>query len=78
MDLDTLISQLRSLRDEDPDEERAIDGIGCALSYASRWDGIEIMKVCAMGLTDANFHTAAAAIDRMISDELAEFAKLGN
>lgn len=72
MDLDTLIQQLVSLREEDPDEVDTLDRIGCALALASRWDGVTLMQVLSAGLTDANFHRDAAMVDRMIAAYLPE------
>lgn len=72
MNPDTLIQQLRSIRDTGDWSSRdneTLEAIGCALAYAASWDGRAIMKVMSYALTDANFHGAASKVDRMITDE---------
>ena len=37
-------------------QQRKIDGLGCAIAHYAGWDGLQIMKIFAAALEDANFH----------------------
>lgn len=73
MNVDTLIGQLRSINDPgDWNDDGVYDAVGQALAYAAGWDGITLMRVLSYALTDANFHTEADAVERMITDAQGE------
>lgn len=43
-----------------------LEEIGNALSKELEWDGVEILRVAAVALADANFHSEAEVIEAMI------------
>ena len=42
------------------------EGLGIAISQWAKWDGLSIMRVFISALEDANFHTEAAAVSKML------------
>ena len=68
MNLDTLIQQLRSIRDTgDQSDDEITEKVGCAIAYAAGWGGEPILKCLAAALTDANFHTESDAVGAMLA-----------
>lgn len=46
--------------------QRFEEGLGLLIARATRWDGIQIMRIFTHALEDANFHEQAAKVDEMI------------
>ena len=47
-----------------------MDQLGKLLSVMLGWSGIKILELCAVALTDANFHNAAAAVWHLHDQEV--------
>jgi hypothetical protein len=47
-------------------DERVLEGLALAMSHYFRWDGLALLKVAALALEDANFHTESAKISDWI------------
>ena len=55
-------------------QQRKIDGLGCAIAHYTGWDGLQIMKIFAASLEDANFHGECAKVREWIEAEEMNFA----
>ena len=50
-------------------QQRKIDGLGCAIAHYAGWDGLQIMKIFAAALEDANFHGECEKVREWIANE---------
>ncbi len=50
-------------------QQRKIDGLGCAIAHYAGWDGLQIMKIFAASLEDANFHGECEKVREWIAKE---------
>ena len=50
-------------------QQRKDDGLGCAIAHYSGWNGLQIMKIFAAALEDANFHGECEKVRAWIENE---------
>jgi len=50
-------------------QQRKDDGLGCAIAHYSGWNGLQIMKIFAAALEDANFHGECEKVREWIANE---------
>lgn len=65
--LQKIIDETRASGDWSKVTDEQIAGI--ILSSWAMWDGFKVFKACAAAAEDANFHTEAAAIDKMAYED---------